>query len=100
MLYQTNVCFTNGHGSWGTWHRWFQLASGETYYRRKAPLVIGGARTQLISDSVAIAATALNCCTTLTCNSMLQFSRIDGIMNLHSCVEVQLTAMKGRDVQF
>ena len=32
------------------------------YYRRKTPLIIGGTRTQILADSMAIAASALNRC--------------------------------------
>ena len=32
-------------------------------YRQKTPLVIGGTRTQVLADSMAIAASALNHCT-------------------------------------
>ena len=30
------------------------------YYKRKTPLVVGGTRTQVLEDSIAIAASALN----------------------------------------
>ena len=41
-----------------------RLVSGETLLQVKAPLVIGGNRTQVLADSMAIAASALNQCAT------------------------------------
>ena len=44
----------------------FRLGFGvqKLCYKRKTPLVLGGTRTQVIADSMAIAASALNHCAT------------------------------------
>ena len=34
----------------------------KSYYRRKTPLGVGGTQTQVLADSIAIAASALNHC--------------------------------------
>ena len=41
-----------------------RLLSGETLFQEKNPLVVGETRTQVLADSIAIAASALNHCAT------------------------------------
>ena len=40
-----------------------RLLSGETLLQAKTPLVVGGTRTQVFANSIAIAASTLNHCT-------------------------------------
>ena len=46
--------------TWGISLEWVQ----KPYRRRKTPLVVGGTRTQVLADSMTIAASALNHCVT------------------------------------
>ena len=41
-----------------------RLVSGETLLQVKTPLVVGGTQTQVVADSMTIAASTLNHCTT------------------------------------
>ena len=45
----------------------FDLSVKKAYYRRKTPLVESGTRTRVLADSMTIAASALNHCTTWSC---------------------------------
>ena len=42
----------------------FELVSGETFLQEKTSLVISGTQTQVLADSMTIAASVLNHCTT------------------------------------
>ena len=44
----------------------FDWGVEKPYYRRKTSLVVGGTRTRVLADSMTIAATALDHCTTET----------------------------------
>ena len=50
------------HGSDKHWDS--RLLSEKPCYRIKTPLVVGGTRTQVLADSMAIAASVLNHCAT------------------------------------
>ena len=66
----------------------FDLCVEKLYYKRKAPLVKGETQTQVHSDSMAVAASALNHChCALATVSMQYFCLLaDGYLVIFSCM--------------